>query len=215
MRWRRSPREIAVRLNQEVQNLALLLRRPRLPAGYDTTSIGLPEPDFVASSLRGTRAALMIVTTAEQVLAHRFPLLGLEIDTGPEIRWRRDYQSGRETPAVYFRRIPYLNAERAGDHKIIWELNRHQHLVLLAQAHVLTGRVEFLDEIGRELESWWEANPFQCGINWASALEVAFRALSWIWIDHLVGARMNPAVRFRLREGLYRHGLHLANNLSV
>src|SRR5204862_2574262 len=116
---------------------------------------------------------------------------------------------------VYFRTIPYLDVARAGDHKIIWELNRHQHLVLLDQAHLLTGRADFLSEIEEQLDSWFEANRFQRGINWASALEVAFRSLSWMWVDHLVGARMRPEARRRLREGLYRHALHLETNSSV
>jgi hypothetical protein len=214
MLWR-SPREIAFRLNQEGRNLALWLRPPSLPAETGKLAMPLPRPDEVADHVRESRLAAAIAGWAEQILAHRFPLLGLEIDTGPEIRWQRDYQSGKETAPVYFRCIPYLAAERAGDHKIIWELNRHQHLVLLAQAYQLTGRAEFLDETGSQLDSWIEANPFQCGINWASALEVAFRALSWIWVHHLVGDRLDSALRRRFLEGLFRHGLHLANNLSV
>ena len=95
--------------------------------------------------------------------------------------------SGIETGPLYFRRIPYLDVTRAGDHKSIWEINRHQHLVLLAQAYLFSGRQEFLDEIVRQVESWLAQNPFQHGINWASALEVAFRALSWIWVYHLAG----------------------------
>src|ERR1035437_4461197 len=50
---------------------------------------------------------------------------------------------------------------------------------LLAQAFLLTRRREYLDEAFRQIESWLDANPFLHGINWASALEVAFRALSW------------------------------------
>lgn len=214
IRWRRSPREIAFRLKQETRNLALFLRPPRL---IEAAAAGLPLPDphRVAERLRRTSAADDIDVWAAQILDHRFPLLGLEIDTGPEIHWRRDYQSGKETAPIYFRRIPYLDAARSGDHKIIWELNRHQHLVLLAQAYVLTERVDFLAEIERQLASWFPANSFQCGVNWTSALEVAFRALSWLWVDHLVGDRMAPALQRQFRQELYRHGFHLEHNLSV
>ena len=138
----------------------------------------------------------------------------MTLETGPDIDWRRDYTSGVATTAVFFRRIPYLDAARAGDHKSIWELNRHQHLVLLAQAYLFSGRQEFLAEIESELESWLAQNPFQRGINWTSALEVAFRALSWIWIYHLVGDRFSKPFRQRFLDGLYQHGLHLETNLS-
>src|SRR5579863_7896143 len=213
MRWR-SPAEVSFRLRQEVRNLALAAKPPVLPDDAKV-SAPLPDPGAAVEALRATATADAIVEWAGQIVEHRFPLLGLEIETGPEIHWRRDYVSGKETDLAYFRRIPYLDAARAGDHKIIWELNRHQHLVLLAQAYLLTGRDEFPDEIERQLESWFRANPFQRGINWTSALEVAFRALSWMWVDHLAGARLKAETRQRLRDGLYRHGLHLDANLSV
>jgi hypothetical protein len=97
---------------------------------------------------------------------------------------------------------------------MIWELNRHQHLIVLAQAYLLTGRSRYLDEIRAQLESWIAGNPFHRGTNWASALEVAFRALSWIWVFHLVGREMPRDFRARWLHMLYLHGCHLANNLS-
>ena len=207
MRWR-SPSEIAFRLRQEARNLVLLARPPKLPQGAKPCA---PFPDPPPS----TDALEKITALADQIVAHRFPLLGLEIDTGPEIHWRRDYINHKETGTDYFRKIPYLDASVAGDHKIIWELNRHQHLVLLAQAYRLTGRGEYLEELGQQLDSWQRANPVQRGINWASALEVAFRSLSWMWVDHLAGEALGGARRGRLLEGLYQHGLHLEANLSV
>ncbi len=155
-----------------------------------------------------------VVRLAEEIRSHRFSIFGTTIDTGPEIQWRRDYTRGIETGLAYFRRIPFLDTARAGDHKIIWELNRHQHLVVLAQAYLLTGAARNLEEICAQLESWIVANPFHRGTNWASALEVAFRALSWIWIDHYVGRKIPAAFRARWLHALYLHGCHLANNLS-
>lgn len=152
---------------------------------------------------------------AAEILAHRIPLLGGVVKTGPDIEWRRDYPNGKTSGLAWFKRIPYLDFARVGDHKNIWELNRHQHLVVLAQQ----GGGECIREIERQLESWLEQNPFLRGINWASALEVAFRALSWMWIDQLVGSRFeprfDPKFRERFRNGLYRHGLYLEHNLST
>jgi len=212
----RSPTEIAFRLRQELRNGLMAVRAPRLPPRVTAPSplCQLPDPASVAAAVRGTPFADSVLQNAEAVLAHRFPLLGLTIDTGPEIRWRRDYASGTESGVGYFRTIPYLDAARVGDHKMIWELNRHQHLVLLAQAHLLNGDDAAIAEIARELDSWFAANPFHRGINWASALEVAFRALSWIWVWHLAGSALDERTRRLLLEGIYQHGAHLANNLS-
>ena len=152
-----------------------------------------------------------IESLARLIRQHRIPALGMTLDLGPEIRWRRDPITGLETSTSYFRRIPYLDADRAGDHKIIWEPNRHQHLVVLAQA----GDDASWNELVHQLETWMEQNPFQRGINWASALEVAFRALSWIRIYELGHARLPAGLRRRVLEQLYRHGCHLEANLSV
>ena len=212
----RSFAEISFRLRQELKNGLMAVRPNRLPRSVSAPSplSGLPDPADVASAVRGSAFADELIRTADEILRHRFPLLGLTIDTGLDIRWRRDYVGGAETGTEYFRRIPYLEAARAGDHKMIWELNRHQHLVLLAQAHLLTGDGAYVPEIEAQLESWFAANPFHRGINWASALEVAFRALSWIWLWHLAGARLNQRIRLRLPEGIYQHTVHVANNLS-
>ena len=152
---------------------------------------------------------------ADQIRQHRFRVFCSTVETGPEIHWRRDYMRGIETDLVYFRRVPFLDTSRAGDHKSVWELNRHQHLVVLAQAYLLTRESRNVDEICAQLESWITANPFHRGTNWASALEVALRALSWIWIDHYVGRKMPAAFRARWLHMLYLHGCHLANNLSI
>ena len=176
--------------------------------------LGLPAPAEVARALAGTRFAQEVVELAAKIRNHKFPIFGGEIDTGPEIRWRRDYSRGMETGLNYFRRIPYLDATKAGDHKFIWELNRHQHLVLLAQAYWFTGDATNLKEIQTQLESWFVQNPHGRGINWASALEVAFRALSWIWTYHLVGERLPVVFCKEWLQQLYRHGCHLENNLS-
>jgi hypothetical protein len=214
----RSLSEIRFRLRQELSNVRFAAFPPRLPAATVAGTPGpfavLPDPAEVASGLKPSAFAAECLQVADDILKHRFPLLGLTIETGDEIRWRRDYVSGRETEAAYFRRIPYLDVSRAGDHKTIWEINRHQHLVLLAQACLFSGERRYLDEIVRELDSWRAQNPFQRGINWASALEVGFRALSWIWIYHLVGDRFDDTFRRRFLEGLYHHGLHLEVNLS-
>lgn len=178
------------------------------PPRYDPGERKIPPPHLPPMP---QTAPGEIETLAREIRQHRIPIFGRAIDFGPEIRWRRDPISGIETSTAYFRRIPYLDPRRAGDHKFIWEPNRHQHLVVLAQA----GDDESWNDLVKQLESWFEQNPFQRGINWASALEVAFRALSWVRIYELAHARMTRDFERRFLEQLYRHGCHLEANLSV
>ena len=196
-------------------NLAMFLFPPSAAGACPGRPALLPDAAAVAAALRDTNYAAEVARIADQILLHRFPILGVTVETGPAIDWRRDYLNKMSTGTPYFRRLPYLDFSRAGDHKVIWELNRHQHLTLLAQAFLLTGRREYLDEAFRQIESWLDANPFLRGINWASALEVAFRALSWAWFWHMAGSQMPDALRGRFLTALDRHGRYLELNLSV
>jgi hypothetical protein len=211
----RSPREIKFRLRQEAANALLALSSPNLELTADAPLPLLPVPSAVATAVRDCDYARQLVQTADEVLQRRLPVFDEVIDYGPKVTWRRDPQRGTETPTAYFRRIPYLDLAAVGDHKLIWEINRHQHLVLLGQACVISGREEFAQYAFQQLEDWWKENPFQQGINWTSALEVGFRALSWMWIWHLVGDKMPAPFRQRFLGELYRHGLHLEYNLSI
>ena len=203
----RTLRQIVFRVRQELANLRLTALPPAPHIGGNfVPGLKLPPAGEFGQE---------VTDLADQIRRHRFPVFCFTVETGPEIHWRRDYTRGIETDLVYFRRVPFLDTPRAGDHKIVWELNRHQHLLVLAQAYLLTGDRRNLDEICAQLDSWIAANPFHRGINWASALEIAFRALSWIWIDHYVGREMPAAFRARWLHMLYLHGCHLANNLSI
>jgi hypothetical protein len=200
-------------VRQEFANLYLRQFPPRLKRGPGKPR--LPDPAETIARLRNTPFAAEVIRLADEIRQHHFPILSGVLECGSEIHWRRDYTHDIETGTPYFRRIPYLDFGRAGDHKNIWELNRHQHLVILAQAFRFTGNRDYLSEAEIELLSWLAANPLMRGINWSSALEVAFRALSWIWLDHLAGADLASDFRRTFLEALYRHGCFLESNLSV
>ena len=213
---KRSATEVLFRLKQEIGNVTTFVLKPGLPTSTDVPRLDLPDAGWAARKIKGTPYAAEIERLAEEIFAHRFPLLGFaSIDTGPDIDWRRDYIHEKTSPADYFRFVKYLDFNAVGDHKIIWELNRHQHLVLLAQATEITGNTKYHEEIVRQLESWMKQNPYERGINWTSALEVAFRALSWIWIFHIAGKRFTQEFRRRFLVALNQHGCFLENNLSV
>lgn len=172
----RSFAEIAFRLRQELTNFLYFLRPPPCT---------LPHP-----------AALALPPLPPVLTEPSFP--------SPPFAWRRDPVTGVETPLQYFRRIPYLDPLRAGDHKRIWDQNRHQDLAVLS----VRGEHRRVLEL---LEDWMDANPVHRGMNWTSALEVAFRALSWLYIWHSPG-RLLPR---RFLDYLYAHAAHLDANLSI
>src|SRR6185369_5168010 len=148
-------------------------------------------PALFESRLGVPRAQLL--AAAHRFVEGRFDLLGyVELDfggPGGPIDWHLDPVSGRKAPLRHWSRIDPLDAD-IGDPKVIWELNRHQWMVTLAQAHRLTGDDAFAQAAVAGIRSWIPANPAGRGINWTSSLEVALRLISWCWTLRLLdGAR--------------------------
>jgi len=121
--------------------------------------------------------------------------------------WHVDPVSGRRPPAVFWADVPYLDAA-CGDHKVIWELNRHQHWIALGRAYWLTGQEKYRDRFVAELASWLSANPPLLGVNWASMLELALRSLSWVWAINLFVEDEGPAKAGRHVRGPAEAGRH-------
>ena len=154
---------------------------------------------------------LSSLAPAEKICQHRFDLLGYQdLDFGTPIDWHLDPVHGKRAPRKTWYQIPFLDFDLIGDHKIIWELNRHQHLVTLAQAWQSTQDGRFRAEILAQWTHWQRENPYPIGINWASTLEVAFRALSWLWVRHFLGDFHDDLLR-----ALYLHGWYIERFLST
>lgn len=134
------------------------------------------------------RQAERIIAQAENICRHRFDLLGYEdLDYGQNIDWHCDPVHGKRAARKPWFRIRYLDFDELGDCKIIWELNRHQHLVTLAKAYRLGGDERFAQQVFRQWRQWHDENPYPIGVNWASSLEVAMRSLSWLWMKFILG----------------------------
>lgn len=162
-------------------------------------------------------SAQHFVERAERLIHGRIDLLGYsDLHIGTDIDWHREPLSGTRSPMKHWKEFDDLDAAESGDKKIIWELNRHQHFFTLGVAYQITGDERFAGCYVRQLESWMEQNPPGIGINWASSLEVSFRAISWIWSFHLFrgSASLSVNVFKRAVKFLYLHGRHIERYLS-
>lgn len=162
--------------------------------------------------------AAHLVEQAERICKHRFDLLGYrELDYGEKIDWHFDAVHRKRAPRRPWFRIPFLDFDTVGDAKIVWELNRHQHFVTLAKAYCVTREERFVDELLRQWYHWQQENPYPIGINWASSLEVAFRSLSWLWVQHLLGncSSLPGCFQSDLLRGLALNGRHIERYLST
>jgi hypothetical protein len=153
----------------------------------------------------------------DALAAGRHDLLGYrDVECGTPPDWHRDPIHDVRVPLKFWTAVPYLNPS-CGDHKIIWELNRHQHWRALGRAFWLTGDRRYRDVFIAELESWIETNPPERGVNWASMLEPAFRTMSWAWaVEFFAADAANDETPWLvdLLVGLDRQLAHVEHNLS-
>jgi len=125
--------------------------------------------------------------TAEQALNGKFTLLGMPVlDFGVPVNWHLEPTSGRISPLVPWKQLDSLDPSRTGDKKVVWELNRHQHLVTMGLMFQYTGDDRYAAGITDHIASWIKANPVGHGINWVSSLEIAFRCINWLWSMSLI-----------------------------
>ena len=167
---------------------------------------------------RWPKTAELLIEKANRISEGKFDLLGLKnLSFGDPIDWQFEPTTNKRISLVHWSKLDYLDAEVAGDKKIIWELNRHQYFTTLGQAYWLTGDERYPGIFTSHLEAWMEANPPKLGINWASSLEVAFRSISWLWAFHFFKSSpaLTPETLKRARKFLYLNARHLESYLSI
>lgn len=154
-----------------------------------------------------------IVLLADQTLRHEFNLLG----SGPvvlnPIDWHVDFKSGYRWPKLFYREIPTANGS---DIKYPWELSRCQHLLWLGEAYLLTGDDKYAKEVIDEINWWIDDNPFMYSVNWKCSMDVAFRAVNWMYALNMIAGYNGFDDEFTAKVGrsLWQHGFFIRNNLE-
>ena len=188
-------------------------RFPLDPRSLDTLGARIRGrfPDAVADASR----------RADRMLAGRYDVLGYrDLSFGHPPAWHTDPTNDRRAPSGFWSAVRYLDPQ-SGDHKVIWELNRHQHWLALGRAHQLTGERRYYTAFVDQLDDWIRRNPPLHGVNWASMLELGFRSLSWLWSLHFFAAAAredrpgDAPWTVDLLMGVDRQLSHVAHNLST
>jgi hypothetical protein len=154
------------------------------------------------------------VAAAERLAAGTLEIFSRQFVNGDVLpRWNRDPRTGVEAPMSCGKLLDYRDRRQVGDIKYLWELNRHLHLVTLAQAYALTGDLKYARVLERHLDSWISACPYGRGPNWCSALEAAIRLINWSVAWQLLGGAEAPLfadcggarLRHRWLDSVYQH----------
>lgn len=161
---------------------------------------------------------------AERIVAGKLDIFSLRsVSLGDPPRWNRDPKTGREAPLVFGKLLDYRDPGRVGDIKYLWEPNRHQHLVTLAQAHASSGDARYFDALRAHLNSWFAACPYGLGPNWSSALEPAVRLINWALAWQFLGGRQGAvfgtpegsALQRRWVDSVYQHARFIRGHFSL
>ncbi|GAC1319360.1 MAG: hypothetical protein NVSMB2_14620 [Chloroflexota bacterium] len=155
---------------------------------------------------------------AAEALDHCTDLLGPDlVSLGPKIDWHRDFRTGVTWPrTVLADDQDYLRLDETCDVKMPWELSRAHHWVTLGRAYALEPDPRYAREFVAQLESWLDDNPWPYGVNWGRAMEVAVRAVNWIWAAAFFAdaPEFTPLHRTRFLRAMLQHGRHILDNLE-
>jgi len=135
---------------------------------------------------------------------------------GNPIDWHFDHAAGKATSRGAIQSVDYRDFDRNGDCKLVWEPNRHHHLVVLARAYRATGERRYAEAVIGQLESWMAQNPFGYGMNWRSPLELGVRLINWVWAIDLIRDSGLAGGDFyaRFRQSAFLHCWETARKFS-
>jgi hypothetical protein len=161
---------------------------------------------------------------ADEICNHIFDLLGSgKVKLGEEINWHLDFKSGfRWNPKTYYLGTrKHVTLDDDSDVKLPWELSRCQHFVTLGKAYWYIKQSEidaekYAREFVNQISDWIDANPVELGVNWACTMDVAIRAVNWIWGYYFFydSPSLTKGFKIKLFKSLLLHGRHILNNLE-
>jgi len=170
--------------------------------------------------------ASQTLAQAARLLDHEFVFFGSKVKYTEEIEWQDDPLTRKRWPHRFYTEMKYYGQRSAngeaksnaipGDVKYVWELNRHQHFIVLGKAYWLTQDEKYAAEFIRQCLSWIEHNQYLYGVNWTSALEAALRVNAWMWAYFfcLEAGALEAHAHARLLRALQLHGRFISRNLS-
>jgi hypothetical protein len=190
-----SPVEVAWRVREQVVRRSWA-RRQVLPGQVPGTAIGALPPSLRAftsplppdgASAVPAAAREAIIADADRLLKGEWEMLGVVRTDMEQPHWFHDPVTGRRSaPGAYAFSIDQRDEAAVGNIKQVWEVNRLQHLTLLAVAWHLTRKDAYAERVDEQLRSWWRENPFLSGINWTSGIELGVRLINFVWIRRLL-----------------------------
>jgi len=169
----------------------------------------------------------VISSLAEKAQNNVFDILGSGSMQFANIPWHTDFrlQSLSSVADCSFEKDTYYRdiqlscndkKELGKDIKVSWDLSRFQHLIFLGQMYKKRSDKKYVIIFTRHITDWIDANPFLLGVNWLCPMEVALRAINWIWAFYYFNtAEIAPEFWEKYTNSLYDHFVYLENNWEL
>ena len=148
------------------------------------------------------------ILEADQIVHNRLSFFDLENDyLGDNINWNFDYKNKIAFPLRYsfFGSRSFRNV--GGDIKYVFEINKHQELVRLSEAYILTGDESYTNKLVENINSWRQQCPYLYSVNWASSTVMAYRLVSWTISFEMLRSRYSFSDDFlhKWAQSVYQH----------
>ena len=181
------------------------------PVQTTTWSADSPLRDYVLGLCDYPKSTNYRREAAKALTEKRLTLLGQPwppFASFPE--WQVDPVTGNSWPDSFSFSIDFRHATAGcyGDVKYVWELNRLQFLLPVAAHAYSTGDGGLGLLCDSYVRDWIDRNPIGRGVQWASSIEVALRAVTVIALRELtrelhVDVELDRTITRLLRDSLY------------
>lgn len=156
-----------------------------------------------------------IIRLANKTCSGIYNILGSgEIILDP-IDWHLDFKSGYSwRPNTFFLDYKQENIFNNSDVKVPRELSRSHHLLHCGLAYKITGNEKYSSQILYQIIYWIDENPLMRSINWGCTMDVAIRAVNWIWALALIkdSKQFKKTIHSKIVTSLYEHGWYIYRN---
>lgn len=153
------------------------------------------------------------------ILNYKIDVLGSGLKSlGNNIDWHTDIKTGKKWEPEYYANIEYNNLEESSDVKVPWEISRMQWLIPLGQNYVINKNEKHALFVKNIILDWIKKNEYGFSVNWTCTMEVALRAINWIWFFHVFKNSIiweDRNFRFIFLRSLYLHIEFIENHLEI
>ena len=158
-----------------------------------------------------------VIELANLTLEHYFNILGSGLVKLDSIDWHKDFKSGFRWPkGKFYKFYVQVDLNNNADVKVPRELSRSHHLLWLGQAYLISKDEKYSLDFINQINNWIEENPLMYSINWGCAMDVAIRAVNWLYALNMFINSKHVTDQFirRFTKSLYEHGWFIFNNLE-